>query len=303
MKKTAVLAAGIALILSGTALAAEPVTLSDRIDRVDEVIYGSVQTGSLIGRLDNADNVIYGNGNTTASGLDDRIVNLYTDVVKGSTDTAPSMSTRINAMEYYLTDEIKKGSLEKRVGELETKVYGQERKGALDQRIADLEKAVYGDQHVEMRDVDLPANTVFKISLNDDVNSKVNKVGDPVTFTVQEDVKVGDVLVLPRGSQGSGQVTKVTRPKSFGRSGSLDISFDQVFSIDDEEIPTVLGPEAKDKLKMEAAAVGASAIGALALGPIGLSEASLLKGKTLIFLLGQSFTSRRRKRLRPRVLF
>ena len=102
MKKTAVLAAGIALILSGTALAAEPVTLSDRIDRVDEVIYGSVQTGSLIGRLDNADNVIYGNGNTTASGLDDRIANLYTDVVKGSTDTAPSMSTRINAMEYYL---------------------------------------------------------------------------------------------------------------------------------------------------------------------------------------------------------
>ena len=279
MKKTAVLAAGIALILSGTALAAEPVTLSDRIDRVDEVIYGSVQTGSLIGRLDNADNVIYGNGNTTASGLDDKIANLYTDVVKGSTDTAPSMSTRINAMEYYLTDEIKKGSLEKRVGELETKVYGQERKGALDQRIADLEKAVYGDQHVEMRDVDLPANTVFKISLNDDVNSKVNKVGDPVTFTVQEDVKVGDVLVLPRGSQGSGQVTKVTRPKSFGRSGSLDISFDQVFSIDDEEIPTVLGPEAKDKLKMEAAAVGASAIGALALGPIGLVGGFFVKGK------------------------
>ena len=29
---------------------------------------------------------------------------------------------------------------------------------------------------------------------------------------------------------------------------------------DDEEIPTVLGPEAKDKLKMEAAAVGASAV-------------------------------------------
>lgn len=124
-----------------------------------------------------------------------------------------------------------------------------------------------------------------------------------MTFTVQEDVKVGDVLVLPRGSQGSGQVTKVTRPKSFGRSGSLDISFDQVFSIDDEEIPTVLGPEAKDKLKMEAAAVGASAIGALALGPIGLVGGFFVKGKTLIFLLGQSFTSRRRKRLRPRVLF
>ena len=39
--------------------------------------------------------------------------------------------------------------------------------------------------------------------------------------------------------------------------------------MDDEPIPTVLGPEAKDKLKMEAAAVGASTIGALALGPVG----------------------------------
>ena len=58
-----------------------------------------------------------------------------------------------------------------------------------------------------------------------------------------------------------------------------DISFDQVFSIDDEEIPTVLGPEAKDKLKMEAAAVGASAIGALALGPIGLVGGFFVKGK------------------------
>ena len=130
-----------------------------------------------------------------------------------------------------------------------------------------------------MKNVDLPADTVFKISLNDDVSSKTNEVGDPVTFTVQEDVMVGDVLVLPRGSQGSGVVTKVTQPKSFGRSAALDISFDQVFSMDDEAIPTVLGPEAKEKLKMEAAAVGASTIGALALGPIGLVGGFFVKGK------------------------
>ena len=55
----------------------------------------------------------------------------------------------------------------------------------------------------------------------------------------------------------------------------MEISFNQVFSIDDEEIPTVLGPEAQDKLKMEAAAVGASTVGALALGPIGLVYGAL----------------------------
>ena len=132
---------------------------------------------------------------------------------------------------------------------LEKAVLGEAKKGALDERMQSLEQAVYGDQHYEMKTVQLPADTVFKVALNDDVGSKTSQVGDPVSFTVQEDVLVGDVLVLPRGTQGSGVVTEVSRPKSFGRSGKVDVSFDQVFSVDDEAIPTVLGPEAKEKLK------------------------------------------------------
>lgn len=288
MIKKAILAAGISLLCLAPVFAEEPATLSDRIDRVDEVIYGSAQSGSLISRVDNADNLIYGNGNSSASGLDNRITNLYTDVVKSDDDAQPSIATRVNAMEYYLTDEIKSDSLKTRMGDLETKVYGAEKKGAIDQRLANLEKSVYGDQHYEMKTVELPADTVFKISLNDDVSSKTNQVGDPVTFTVQEDVSVGNVLVLPKGAQGSGVVTKVSRPKSFGRSGALDISFDQVFSVDDEVIPTVLGPEAKEKLKMEAAAVGASTIGALALGPIGLVGGFFVKGKDVSLPAGST---------------
>ena len=288
MIKKAILAAGISLLCLAPVFAEEPATLSDRIDRVDEVIYGSAQSGSLISRVDNADNLIYGNGNSSASGLDNRITNLYTDVVKSDDDAQPSIATRVNAMEYYLTDEIKSDSLKTRIGDLETKVYGAEKKGAIDQRLANLEKSVYGDQHYEMKTVELPADTVFKISLNDDVSSKTNQVGDPVTFTVQEDVSVGNVLVLPKGAQGSGVVTKVSRPKSFGRSGALDVSFDQVFSVDDEVIPTVLGPEAKEKLKMEAAAVGASTIGALALGPIGLVGGFFVKGKDVSLPAGST---------------
>lgn len=288
MIKKAILAAGISLLCLAPVFAEEPATLSDRIDRVDEVIYGSAQSGSLISRVDNADNLIYGNGNSSASGLDNRITNLYADVVKSDNDAQPSIATRVNAMEYYLTDEIRSDSLKTRMGDLETKVYGTEKKGAIDQRLANLEKSVYGDQHYEMKTVELPADTVFKISLNDDVSSKTNQVGDPVTFTVQEDVSVGNVLVLPKGAQGSGVVTKVSRPKSFGRSGALDISFDQVFSVDDEVIPTVLGPEAKEKLKMEAAAVGASTIGALALGPIGLVGGFFVKGKDVSLPAGST---------------
>ena len=215
----------------------------------------------------------------TGDGLDDRVSNAYLDVVNSGNDAAPSISARTNALEYYLTDEVQREALADRIGNLEKTVFGKEKTGAIDQRSAELEKAVYGDQHFEMKEVLLPEKTVFKIAINDKVSSKTNMVGDEVTFTVREDVKVGNNLVLPKGSQGSGVITKVSQPKSFGRSGKLDISFDQVFSLDDEPIPTVLGPEAKEKLKMEAAAVGASAVGALALGPIGLVGGFFVKGK------------------------
>ena len=274
-----ILTAAISMCLAFPAFAAEPATISGRMDRVDQVVYGEVKGGSLLERISSVDNLIYGKGNMTGDGLDDRVSNAYLDVVNSGNDAAPSISARTNALEYYLTDEVKREALADRIGNLEKTVFGKEKTGAIDQRSAELEKAVYGDQHFEMKEVLLPEKTVFKIAINDKVSSKTNMVGDEVTFTVSEDVKVGNNLVLPKGSQGSGVITKVSQPKSFGRSGKLDISFDQVFSLDDEPIPTVLGPEAKEKLKMEAAAVGASAVGALALGPIGLVGGFFVKGK------------------------
>lgn len=278
MKKWMV-AAGLAAVCFGnTVWAAEPTTLTDKADKLDEVIFGSVQSGSFLERVGAMDNAIYGTSDTK-NGLDQRVSTLYRDVIRGSDETQPSISTRVNTLEYYLTDEIKQDALESRIEILESTVFGVTKTGAIDVRVAELEKAIYGDTHFELVPVVLPANTVFKISLNEEVGSKINQEGDPVQFTVQEDVKVDDVIVLPRGAQGSGVITKVSRPQMFGRSGSLEISFNQVFSIDDEEIPTVLGPESKEKLKMEAAAVGASALGALALGPIGLVGGLFVKGK------------------------
>jgi hypothetical protein len=103
MIKKAILAAGISLSCLAPVFAEEPATLSDRIDRVDEVIYGSAQSGSLISRVDNADNLIYGNGNSSASGLDNRITNLYTDVVKSDNDAQPSIATGAAAVSVSFT--------------------------------------------------------------------------------------------------------------------------------------------------------------------------------------------------------
>ena len=281
MKKV-VLATSIALALVFPAMAAEPMTLTDRVDRLDEVVYGNVQSGSFIQRIRNLDKSVCGTTSEkdTTEGLDSRVEYLYAEVIRSENDENPSVDTRVNALEYYLTDQIKQAALTERLDDLDVMVLGKKQNnGGLIQRINVLEKAVYGDNHYELTTVTLPEKTVCKISLNEDISSKINRVGDPVHFTVEEDVLVDNVLVLPRGAQGSGVVTKVTRPKFFGRSGFVDISFDQVFSIDEEAIPTVLGPEAKEKLKMQAAAIGASAIGALALGPIGLVGGLFVKGK------------------------
>lgn len=281
MKKV-VLATSIALALVFPAMAAEPMTLTDRVDRLDEVVYGNVQSGSFIQRIRNLDKSVCGTTSEkdTTEGLDSRVEYLYAEVIRSENDENPSVDTRVNALEYYLTDQIKQAALTERLDDLDVMVLSKKQNnGGLIQRINVLEKAVYGDNHYELTTVTLPEKTVFKISLNEDISSKINRVGDPVHFTVEEDVLVDNVLVLPRGAQGSGVVTKVTRPKFFGRSGFVDISFDQVFSIDEEAIPTVLGPEAKEKLKMQAAAIGASAIGALALGPIGLVGGLFVKGK------------------------
>lgn len=280
--KKAVLAAGIALVLSFPSMAAEPSTLTDRADRLDEVVYGSIQNGSFLERIDSLDTEINGSTDekaTEGQGLDTRIDRLYNEVIRSDNDSQPSLDTRVNTLEYYLTDKIKQDPLSSRVDTLDSTVFGKEQTGGLASRVTALEKAVYGDNHYELTTVTLPENTVFKISMNDEVSSKTNRVGDPVHFTVAEDVTVDNVLVLPRGAQGSGVITKVNGPKFFGRSGSLEISFDQVISIDEDTIPTVLGPEAKEQIKMQAAAVGASAIGALALGPIGLVGGFFVKGK------------------------
>jgi len=173
MKKS-ILAAGISLLLVFPGAAAEPTTLNGRMERVEDVLYGETRSGSLTERITSADNLIYGTGSSTGVGLDDRVGNLYADVVNSGNDAAPSISSRTNALEYYLTDEIKREPLAGRIGDMEKSVFGSVKSGALDKRTAELEKAIYGDQHSEMKDVVLPEKTVFKISLNDSVRISKN---------------------------------------------------------------------------------------------------------------------------------
>lgn len=71
----------------------------------------------------------------------------------------------------------------------------------------------------------LPANTEVILAMNEDLTTKGGNVdeGSMFNLTVASDVKLGDLIVIPRGSRGAGEITWKTGKGAFGKSGKMDI--------------------------------------------------------------------------------
>jgi hypothetical protein len=69
--------------------------------------------------------------------------------------------------------------------------------------------------------VSVPALTPVMVRLEDEISSNKNKPGDRFRITVAEDVRIGDVVVIPAGSAGEGEVIHAAKPKAGGVAGEL----------------------------------------------------------------------------------
>ncbi len=71
----------------------------------------------------------------------------------------------------------------------------------------------------------LPANTEVIMAMNEDLTTKGGNIDEGTMFnlTVVSDVKVGDYVVIPKGSRGAGEVTWKTGKAVFGKSGKMEI--------------------------------------------------------------------------------
>ncbi len=56
-----------------------------------------------------------------------------------------------------------------------------------------------------------------------DISSKTAEEGDPVTFVLDSDIKVGDVVVAKAGCKAVGEVTKASKSGMMGKAGDLSI--------------------------------------------------------------------------------
>lgn len=71
----------------------------------------------------------------------------------------------------------------------------------------------------------LPANTELMVSMNDDLTTKGGRIneGHKFALTVVNDVRLGDMVVIPRGTPAFGEVTWMTGKGAFGKSGKMEI--------------------------------------------------------------------------------
>lgn len=68
----------------------------------------------------------------------------------------------------------------------------------------------------------LPSNTEVWLTPNAEVNTKRIKQGEKFAMSVTRDVVLGDFIVIPRGTRGTGQVSYRTGKGAFGKSAKME---------------------------------------------------------------------------------
>lgn len=112
----------------------------------------------------------------------------------------------------------------------------------------------------------LAAGTVLPVRILDPIDTSVNKTGDTFRAAVDEDIMVGNSILIPRGSQVEGELTYVERSgRVKGRAAvSLQLVSMQVGSRTYPLKSDILSFEAESTKKKDAAKVGiGSGIGAV----------------------------------------
>jgi hypothetical protein len=72
-------------------------------------------------------------------------------------------------------------------------------------------------------DVAIPAGLAVPLATVDALSSKTNVKGDMVALRTAEDVRIGEVLVIPRATPATGQITDSRKKGAMGMKGQLTI--------------------------------------------------------------------------------
>jgi hypothetical protein len=91
----------------------------------------------------------------------------------------------------------------------------------------------------------LEDGTPVRLCISQTISSADAQVNDRVEFEVLEEVKVGDVLVIPKGGIAWGTVTEAQAKRRMARGGKLEIVMDSVRLVDSQKAALRAVKEAK----------------------------------------------------------
>jgi hypothetical protein len=139
--------------------------------------------------------------------------------------------------------------------------------------------------------VAVPGGTPVTIRIVDTVDSGTANVGDTFEFKADDDVVVNGYVVIARGAEGRGEVTKVDRAGTHGHPGSLGIQLDYVYAVDGEKIrlDTVNKTETGEDKK--GASSTATIIGYATLGIGGLFAHNFVKGRNIVLDSSKTYSA------------
>jgi hypothetical protein len=121
------------------------------------------------------------------------------------------------------------------------------------------------------------------------LSSGTSKLNDKVDFEVVEDVKVGNVTVIPQGGTAIATVTEAKTKKSFGRSGKLNVNIDYVRLANGDKVPlrAIKGGSGGSRTGVMTGAVVATAIVFFPAAPLFF----FIKGKNITIPKGTEITA------------
>lgn len=255
-------------------------TVSEKLEQVENYIYGTAQTGALIGRVDAMEKELF--GRTSSGAVMTRVDNIYNAVEGSTTAGTPSLASKLNAVEWQFAPRMSGDAAKTRIENLEQTLNGTTNaKLPLIERLDRLTNQAFPSGSLTTSSVILPKDSLVKVKFMDTISSKTNKAGDPVDFVVDDNVYVGETLVLPKGARGYGTIKKIVPPRIFGRDARIDLEFSHVTAIDGTKVPVYIGDLAKQQAKTAAGAAGASIGGMILFGPVGIVGGAFVKGQSV----------------------
>jgi PEGA domain len=120
--------------------------------------------------------------------------------------------------------------------------------------------------------IKVPDATAIRLSLMEPLSSATNNVDDPVRFEVTEDVKVGELVAIPKGATAVGHVVDVEPKRRMGRAGKLNFALDHVKAPDGSNIRLRASSNRKGDDK-----TGTVIVGSVLLSPLFL----IMRGKDI----------------------